>query len=241
MANLDPTCITIVSKSRLFRDGLKSLLNETKFRTVCEVEEVHQIPADGGGSHAEELILLDAGVNYPNLVDDVRHVNGVLNGVPLIILADVLEPQLLVECMAVGACGYLLKDISTDALVSSLRLVQSGEKVFPTHMAALLLRGSHRFVNGHGEARELRGMSNRERQILCCLIDGESNKSIARRLRVTEATIKVHMKSLMRKIGCRNRTQAAIWAINHGVNGPVEPPSQRDSRHDYDYESHGLA
>src|SRR3546814_10525948 len=134
MVDLDTTCITIVSKSRLFRDGLKSLLGETNFETVCEVEDVHRLPAAGEAAYEEDLILFDAGAKYPNLVEDVRHLTCSSVGVPVVVLADVLEPQLLVDCMGAGAAGYLLKDISPEALVSSLRLVQSGEKVFPTHI-----------------------------------------------------------------------------------------------------------
>src|SRR3546814_14922855 len=104
------------------------------FGAVCEVGRVQRLPDPGEASDEEDLILVDAGAKYPNLVEEVRHLTCSSVGVPVVVLADVLEPQLLVDCMGAGAAGYLLKDISTEALVSSLRLVQSGEKVFPTHI-----------------------------------------------------------------------------------------------------------
>ena len=61
-----------------------------------------------------------------------------------------------------------------------------------------------------------RDLTRRESEILDCLTAGASNKQIARDLGITEATVKIHMKSLIRKIGVRNRTQAALWAINSG-------------------------
>src|SRR3546814_6994009 len=62
-----------------------------------------------------------------------------------------------------------------------------------------------------------RNLTDRERQILQCLLNGYSNKLIARALGITEGTVKVHLKSLMKKIDANNRTQAALWARNHGI------------------------
>src|SRR5690606_27993835 len=82
--------------------------------------------------------------------------------------------------------------------------------------------------NGRGIARY--GLSEREMEILRCLVNGDANKVIANRLDITEATVKVHMKSLLRKIKAANRTQAAIWALNQGVTPglpfaqPAAPP-----------------
>lgn len=221
MSNSDYTSVTLVGRSRLFRDGLKSLLAETNYRIVEEAEEVGQIvPHDD--RHLRGLILLDAGVRHDGLADDVDTLVRTLPDVPVVVLSDILEYRALHDAMAAGASGYLLKDISTKALVSSLTLVSLGEKVFPTLMAALLLKGVLRAPQPAAGDAKLRELSLREAQILPYLVAGEPNKVIARRLRVTEATVKVHMKSLMRKIGSANRTQAAIWALNHGINGDPE-------------------
>ncbi len=123
--------------------------------------------------------------------------------------------------MGAGAHGYLIKDISVEALLQSLLLVMLGEKVFPTHLATLLVNGMPNtapasIVTSHG-------LTERECQVLRCLVQGDSNKMIANRLNITEATIKVHMKSLLRKINATNRTQAAIWALNNGLGPSVAP------------------
>jgi DNA-binding NarL/FixJ family response regulator len=68
-----------------------------------------------------------------------------------------------------------------------------------------------------GKGIESYGLSDRELEILRCLVNGDANKVIANRLAITEATVKVHMKSLLRKIKAGNRTQAAIWALHHGL------------------------
>lgn len=212
------TSVTIIGRNRLFRDGLKSLLEESEFRIVEEAEEVSQITTNAdAGNH--ELILLDSGSRHGGLAADVDALVNTRADVPVVVLCDVLEHQALLDALGAGANGYLLKDISTEALVSSLKLVMLGEKVFPSLMSALLIKGVVRAPQTAGNNADLRELSHREVQILPYLVAGEPNKVIARRLRVTEATVKVHMKSLMRKIGTANRTQAAIWALNHGISG----------------------
>jgi two-component system nitrate/nitrite response regulator NarL len=99
-----------------------------------------------------------------------------------------------------------------------MHLVRLGMTVFPTSVAELLDDG------GDGEippdTSEAGELSRRELEILRCLLAGQSNKAIARQLDITESTVKMHFKNLMRKIRAQNRTQAAVWAIQHGLAAP---------------------
>ena len=122
----------------------------------------------------------------------------------------------LAACLSAGAAGYLTTDISRDALLRSLQLAALGEKVFPTDLAGLLVNGSRGPRRPLVRSEKVCGLSDREIETLQCLIRGISNKVIAKRLNITEATIKVHIKSVMRKIKASNRTQAAIWAVRQG-------------------------
>jgi len=117
------------------------------------------------------------------------------------------------------AAGVQNAGCLADAPVPDLVLL--GEKVFPTSLAALLISGPVDNVVEMPGGR--RGLSERENQILRSLLKGESNKMIANRLGITEATVKVHLKTVLRKIGAANRTQAAIWALNNGYdqNAPI--------------------
>jgi two-component system nitrate/nitrite response regulator NarL len=103
--------------------------------------------------------------------------------------------------------------VSPEALVQSLQLILIGETVFPTNLALLLTEMSPPAPQG-----TIRGISPREQDILQQLVSGASNKAIANRLGITEATVKVHLKTLLRKIDVNNRTQAAIWAMNNGFS-----------------------
>jgi two-component system nitrate/nitrite response regulator NarL len=119
---------------------------------------------------------------------------------------------------AAGADGYVLKSISSAALIDSLRLVLHGEKVFPRTLGNLIAQ----LRDGAGEspAHETRvgnvWLATRELAILQGLAQGHTNKRIAITLGITEATVKVNLKAVLRKLGMSNRTQVAIWAIqNH--------------------------
>ncbi|WP_181832707.1 helix-turn-helix domain-containing protein [Bosea caraganae] len=120
-----------------------------------------------------------------------------------------------------------MKTINCSTLIKSLELVMLGESIFPS---AILTR----MADEHGLDIEIedeiaveeppilhssRSLSAREMQILQCLVRGQSNKMIARNLDIVEATVKVHIKAILRKIHVQNRTQAAIWAVNR-----LDPP-----------------
>jgi two-component system nitrate/nitrite response regulator NarL len=119
-----------------------------------------------------------------------------------------------------GAGGVLSNDISTTALLYSIEIVLLGERIVPT----ILPSGGRISAPAPSCALALdtdilglgASLSARERQILHCLVDGLPNKLIARQLGITESTVKVHLKVLLRKLRIQNRTQAAVWALNHG-------------------------
>ena len=93
--------------------------------------------------------------------------------------------------------------------------------MLPSHLAALLISGRVGATTAGATPAARNGLSQREVQILRCLLNGDSNKMIANHLNITEATVKVHLKSLLRKINASNRTQAAIWALNNGIGGEL--------------------
>ncbi len=151
------------------------------------------------------------------MVDDLRQLREDLPATPVVVLTDERDPRTLAGCLNAGAAAFLLKDISLEALIHSLKLAMLGQKVMPTDLAAALINGAAGVQPVNGKSLESYGLSDREMEILRCLVNGDANKVIANRLDITEATVKVHMKSLLRKIKAGNRTQAAIWALNHGL------------------------
>ena len=199
---------------KLFRAGLKSLLDGAQFRVTGEIGEL--VAMNGAAPPDPDIALIEAPGEPSSTLDALQCLNRIFPGASAVILSDRVCMATLAGCLAAGASGFLTKDISTDALLRSLQLVALGEKVFPTYLASLLVHG----VPERGQLRVAAdnscGLSGREIETLQCLLRGESNKLIAKRLSISEATIKVHMKSVLRKIKANNRTQAAMWAISHG-------------------------
>ena len=122
-----------------------------------------------------------------------------------------------------GAGGSKLEPMPAKVGISPARAclykLSAGERVFPSQLVAMLLAGG---ASASVSAPKLQAgspsLSERGTQILQCLVAGDSNKASANRLRVTEATVKVHLKSILRKIQVRNRTQAAVWALDRGMS-----------------------
>jgi two-component system nitrate/nitrite response regulator NarL len=210
----------LIDSNKLFREGLKRLLDDSPFQIVAEASNLREGVSIAESGLKPQLVLLDLVNGGEDEAEAMRRLRGLLPDTRLVVLTTDLCTRRLANALEAGADGYLMKDLSADALAQSLRLVMMGEKVFPTHLAALLISGR---VNGNGLEMPVsrKGLSQREVQILRCLLNGDSNKMIANHLNITEATVKVHLKSLLRKINASNRTQAAIWALNNGIGGEM--------------------
>lgn len=209
---MSPVTVMLVDSSTLFRQGLKHLLPSDDFKVVAEASEWEEAVGKIEPG-AVQLILLDA-PDTASLRAGIQALREATPGTRVVHLANVTDAGRVLAALEAGADGCLSKDRSPEALVQSLRLVMLGEKVMPPDVASLVLR---RPEAPPATGRAPRGLSAREMQILQGLLRGHSNKMIAIELDITEATVKVHLKSLLRKVGCSNRTQAAIWALNNGI------------------------
>ncbi|MFP5515526.1 MAG: LuxR C-terminal-related transcriptional regulator [Alphaproteobacteria bacterium] len=213
---MDAINVFLIDANKLFREGMKRLFEGTPFNVVGEAGSLREgLTALGTGS-TPDLILIDLPSGADEEVEAMRTLRDAHPSIRIVILTNDLETRRLSAALGAGAGGYLLKDIACEALMQSLKLVMMGEKVFPTHLAELLVSGRTEDMGAELPTRR-KGLSQREVQILRCLLNGNSNKMIANHLSITEATVKVHLKSLLRKINASNRTQAAIWALNNGI------------------------
>ena len=136
----------------------------------------------------------------------------------IVLMADAFDLKQMVAAFKMGARAYLLQKIGALALIDSLRLVTCGEKVIP---GALLEHLPDTLMNSRSKPEipvEIGNLlSQREMDTLRCLVLGYPNKVIASRLDISEPTVKVHVKAILRKFGVQNRTQAAIRAVNQGI------------------------
>lgn len=208
---MEKTSIFLVSRSELFREALKSVLRDSQFEVVGTADDVDRTESNIKEKTPQVVLLdLSSGPEYVSV--DLKHLRSVMPDARIVVLTEALDSETLAACLAAGADGYLIQDISADALLQSLSLVMLGEKVFPTQLAPRLVEGTARMASAPVTTASSHGLSEHDVQILQRLVHGDSNKMIANRLNLTEATIKVHLKSLVRRINVKNRTQAAVWA-----------------------------
>lgn len=203
--------VAMFDGNTLFRQGLIQLL-PADFQVVAQAASVEdglvQIAQSGA-----DIVLVDADAR--SAAQTIAAIKAAHPASKVVYLTDGVDGDRLRSVLEAGADGYLTRNRSIEALAQALRLVALGEKVFPSDLASLMTARSTSGPVGP------RGISTRETQILQFLLVGESNKAIGRHLAITEATVKVHLKSLLRKINASNRTQAAIWGMNNGITQPT--------------------
>lgn len=187
--------IELSLRLRLIKDALSSVLTEAGF-TVC-LEPGH---------HDSDTIVI---VDFADCKDPESVRAHQLPGVKIVALTSGADSREIGFDEMAPLSGILTYDLPVDAFLRSLRLIGSGERVFPADVA----RRAQAPAPGAEPRSNGAHLSPREKEILSDVVAGHSNKMIARHLDITEATVKVHLKSVLRKIRMENRTQAAIWAL----------------------------
>lgn len=211
--------VMLVDHDRLFSAALATILDDGQFRICHNATSLTEaITAIRQGLHPD-LIVLNFQADAPNELAALKGLRSLAEQTRIVVLATDLSPHMLALSLQAGVDGYLTRSMSCEALHRSLQLVMLGEAVFPSDVANLLITcGIDRATPTDQQPAITTDLSKREVQILRCLLDGQSNKAIARNLRITESTVKMHFKNVMRKIHAQNRTQAAVWAIQNGLS-----------------------
>lgn len=213
--------VMLVDHDRLFSAALSTLIGSGPFRVLTHATSADDAMAAIGNGAEPDLIVLALQDAQAEDIAGVRRLRGV-TGARIVVLADSIGDHSLSLSLKAGADAYLNKSMSSESLLRALQLVMLGEVVYPTHVASLLIASvNERPVPARAPvaaAVPANELSKREVQILRCLLAGQSNKAIARNLHITESTVKMHFKNVMRKINAQNRTQAAVWAIQNGLS-----------------------
>jgi len=211
--------IALVGRNTIVREVLEFILSENEFcvtSSVVKVEDLDLVASD------QMLILIVLVDGHPADFDakSIAALHERNPAVRTVLLATEFDFGMVRHAFQVGVSGYLVNEIDCDRLIGLLHLVAMGEKVFPSQLADELAdhvgAGQHL---GNAPSIHSANLSPREIEILSCLIMGLPNKVISRRLMISEATVKVHVKAVLRKLHVMNRTQAAIWGTSRGLHG----------------------
>lgn len=214
-------CAVLIDPNKLYRNALRTILEAEDVAVVDEFDTIDGLMSGASGIGKVHVFLIEA---YSQLKNEglIPRIREQCDGAKIVLIADRhYEADRMLEAMTAGADGILLSDLSPAAFLQSLRLVCLGEKVLPAQLTMQLMG---RNQEGRLVANQVWGadLSEREIQILDLLATGASNKHIAIDLNIAEATVKVHVKAVLRKIKVANRTQAAVWAFGQ-VSRPVNP------------------
>jgi DNA-binding NarL/FixJ family response regulator len=148
-------------------------------------------------------------------VEALRRLRELDNRARVLIVTSFTEQRTVVPALRAGAAGYVYKDVDPDALAGAIRSVHAGHILLQPEVAGALL-SQEEGNSGQGRGGSL---TEREREVLGLIADGRSNREIARALVLSEKTVKTHVSNILMKLDLADRTQAALWAVRHGVTG----------------------
>jgi len=210
--------VSILGKSEIIREGLRRILVDQGF--VVDAAESNSFDF---GSLNCDVIIVDAHSLEEGL-QSCRELRERFATSRIVLMMDQYHIEEVARAFASGVVdGYLVKAISCAPLAGALRLIAMGDKVLPSEVAESLTHSIPQIMwSGRETGVSGLPLSNREIEILKCLLDGDPNKVISRRLGIADATVKVHIKAILRKLRVQNRTQAAIWAANRGLTLSTE-------------------
>ncbi len=230
---------TIIGKSSLLRDGIAKILRSANFRIVASASSAGDLPARIQAD-APLFLIVHTDDDFDFAAEQIKFCRNSYPDGRIVIVADRYRPDELVSAFRAGANGCFVDVMTCDVFIRSLELVMMGETVLPPNFVSYMFGPEERQLRDNSPGEDDKQtilmteiddsapqLSPRERLILRCLIEGASNKCIARKMDIAEATVKVHVKAILRKIRVHNRTQAAIWGMNNGClsgAGALAPP-----------------
>jgi DNA-binding NarL/FixJ family response regulator len=205
-----PIRVLIVDDHVLVRTGLTQLLG------AAGDIEVAASAADGEQAvvlahrHRPDVILMDLSMPGMGGVEATRRITAEQPEVRVVALTSFSDRERILNVVDAGAIGYLLKDTDPEELARGVRAAARGEAPFAPKAALAL-------VTDRAGAPEARALTAREREVLALVAEGLPNKLIARRLAISEKTVKAHLTSIFHAVGVSDRTQAALWAERNGL------------------------
>lgn len=215
--------LLIVDDQALIREGLATLLG---MRTEIEVlgTAINGMDAfEKTQSLSPDIVLMDIRMPGTNGVEGTRLITNLGEKTKVLMLTTFSDSDLIFQCLEHGASGYLLKDMSPDAIVNAIQTVHAGGLVLPPALTAQMLKEFKKAKDidssdaSISPPKLLDELTEREKDVLKHLGLGQSNKEIADDLFITEGTVKNHVSNIISKLEVRDRTQAAVFAVRYGV------------------------
>nr|WP_206322730.1 response regulator transcription factor [Streptomyces sp. HNM0575] len=204
----------IVDDHQVVRRGLRTFLEiQDDIEVVGEAADGEEGVARAG-ELGPDVVLMDVKMPGMDGIEALRELRRLENPARILVVTSFTEQRTVVPALRAGAAGYVYKDVDPDALAGAIRSIHAGHVLLQPEVAGTLLADDAGGGTGSGRGSVL---TEREREVLELIADGRSNREIARTLVLSEKTVKTHVSNILMKLDLADRTQAALWAVRHGL------------------------
>lgn len=212
-----PVRVVIVDDHLIVREGLRAMLNGVdEIEIVGEAEDLEGALEAIAGARPD-VILLDVRLQRSSGLDACRTITQRHPDVKVVFLTVYEDEQYVFEALRVGASGYMLKKVVSQDIVRMLEAVQAGDVVIDPALGGQIAQRAATLRRGIDWPGAHLGLTQREAEVLAHLVDGLDNRAIAQTLYISEDTVKSHVKSILRKLGAKDRGQAISIALRGGL------------------------
>ena len=229
--------ILLVEDDELFRLGLSTrLVRESDLTIVAEAEDAETSLDVLATSLAIDIIILDIGLPGMSGLEALHQIRVHRPHLPILVLTSHSEPQSINTLIAANVQGYCLKGVSSDSIVLAIRSIMAGSSWWDSTASKEIFNVFNRTANTQTpplfQSAEIPLLTRREQEILALVSTGKNNQEIAGILYIATGTVRVHIHTILSKLGVRDRTQAAILALKHGIVDPhlLELEDRKDRR-----------
>ncbi|MFQ5795879.1 MAG: response regulator [Candidatus Bipolaricaulia bacterium] len=211
--------VLIADDHPMVRAGLRLMLDMEGIRVVGEAADGRET-ADKANRLTPDIILMDVRMPEMDGLNALRAIKAENPAITAIMISTYDDPSYLLQAVASGAAGYLLKGISRSELIDAIRRVHDGESLIDRSMLKGVIE---RLARGRTEIDPVNTelpqtlLTDRERDVLRLIAEGLNNNEIAEVLDLSLSTIKTHVEHIIEKLHVSDRVQAAVWAVRHGL------------------------
>lgn len=205
--------VLLVDDHGIIRDGLGRLISALEGIALVGVAADGAQAVEQAAQLSPDVVLMDLDMPVMDGIEATRQITAAGPATAVVVLTAFSDRNRILGALEAGACGYLLKDVEAEEVGNAIRAAARGESPLDPRVARAVLEARR------GPAEPRGDLSPREVEVLSLLVQGLPNRLIARRLQISEKTVKAHLTSIFRQLGVTDRTQAALWAARHGLGG----------------------
>ncbi|HHV30049.1 response regulator [Acetivibrio mesophilus] len=214
---MDKIRVVIADDHAMVREGLKQILELEKDIVVVAQASNGEEAVKLAKEHQPDVVLMDINMPGMNGLQAIKEIKTENIPTKIIVLTIHEDREYLFKTLQMGAEGYVLKDVDSAVLVEAIRSVNKGQSYIQSNMTKELVKEFNRVtINEKGRNPE-NNLTARELEVLELIAEGLINKEIARRLFISEKTVKNHVSNIFKKLNVSDRTQAAIYAFKHNI------------------------